>query len=100
MEQKPSYVRISDLVRTAKKSTGSDLGKCDQTLALIAQTFQAIDSMTTAEREELMMRLKGWMLVEKFESKGHSALAGFQRYCVADCLFEDSAWTPRKWHRA
>jgi hypothetical protein len=92
MEQKPSYVRISDLVKAAKNVPALDLSKCGEALSHIAQTFQAIDSMTIAEREDFLLRLRGWMLVEKFESKGHSALVGIQRYCVADCLFEDPTW--------
>lgn len=95
MEQKPSYVRISDLLKAPQKAVGLELSKCDEALSLIAQAFQAIDSMTIAEREELMLRLRGWMLVEKFEVKGQSTLTGLQRYCVADCLNEDPTWSPR-----
>jgi hypothetical protein len=95
MEQKPSYVRISELVKAAKSASALERSKCDETLSLIAQTFQAIDGMSIAEREELMMRLRAWMLVEKFEAKGYSALIGIQRYCVAECLIEDPAWGPR-----
>jgi hypothetical protein len=95
MEQKPSYVRISDLLKTGKKAVGAEQSKCDETLSLIAQTFHTIDRMTIAEREELLFRLKSWIIVEKFDVKGQSALGGFRRYCIADCLAEDPEWAPR-----
>jgi hypothetical protein len=95
MEQNPSYVRVSDLVKATMSATRAEMDKCDQTLSLISQTFKAIDSMTIDEREEFMLRLKGWMLVEKFEVKGQPTLIGLQRYCVAECLHEDPTWAPR-----
>ncbi len=94
MEQNPSYIRISELVEMAKQRSPQRPTECDHALGLIVQTFNSIDKMTIEEREEVMNRLTGWMLTEKFEAKGHSVLSGLQNYCIADCLDEDPTWTP------
>jgi hypothetical protein len=94
MEHKHTYVRISDLLKMAKPDTAPLRNRSDETLDLIEQAFRSIEAMTIAEREEVMKRLTGWMLVEKFEAKGQGALIGFQRFCIAECLFEDPSWTP------
>ncbi len=70
------------------------LGKCDHALGLVEGTFYTIESMSIAEREDLMNRIEAWMLVDKFDAKGHSALLGLQRYCIAECLLADPNWSP------
>ncbi len=94
MEQNISYTRISELLYTAKQSPRSTERNSDHALRLITETFSAIDAMSLDEREELMKRLVGWMLVDKFDAKGRSALLGFQKYCIADCLLDDPYWKP------
>ncbi len=94
MERNPSYFRISELLDMAGHGPGRPLDKCDHALCLVEETFHAIESMSIAEREDLMNRIEGWMLVNKFDAKGHSALLGLQRYCVAECLLADPNWRP------
>ncbi len=96
MEQNPSYIRISELIKMTRHDPAHHEGRCEQALDLIEQTFRLIDEMAIEEREEVMKRLTGWMLVEKFETKGLSALTGLQRYCIAQCLYEDPDWSPPK----
>jgi hypothetical protein len=96
MEQNLSYVSISELIKMAKHDAAPQRSNSDQTLALIERAFHSIDDMTIEDREEVMRRLTAWMLVEKFEAKGHSALVGFQRYCILECLSDDPDWSPPK----
>lgn len=94
MEHKPSYVRISDLLKMAKPGGTTPRAECDHILALIEQTFHAIEEVTLEEREEIIRRLTGWMLVEKFGAECQGTIAGLQRFCIAECLFDDPCWVP------
>ncbi|MBS0233233.1 MAG: hypothetical protein JSR99_07080 [Proteobacteria bacterium] len=94
MEHKPSYVRISDLLKMARSDGAAPLGESDHAAGLIEQTFHAIEALTLEEREELLRRLTGWMLVEKFGAESQSALAGLQKFCIAECLFDNPSWNP------
>lgn len=62
MDQNLSYIRISELIKTAKHESAPPQSKCDHALAFIE----------------------------------HTTLAGFQRYCIADCFFDDPTWSPPK----
>jgi hypothetical protein len=94
MEQNLSYIRISELVEMTKQGSTRQPSKSDQALGLIEQTVRFIDQMAVEEREEFMNRLTGWMLTDKFESKGYAMLSGLQNYCIADCLSDDPDWSP------
>jgi hypothetical protein len=94
MEHKHSYVRISELLSMAKPDVAPLRSKSDEAVGLIEQAFRSIEAMTIDEREDVMKRLTGWMLVEKFEAKAQGALIGFQRFCIAECLFENPSWIP------
>jgi hypothetical protein len=94
MERNPPYFRISELLEMVKYVSAHPSSKSDHALGLIEETFYAIEEMSIAEREDLMNRIEGWMLVDKFDTKGHSALLGLQRYCIAECLLANPRWVP------
>jgi hypothetical protein len=96
MERNPPYVRISELLNMAKHGPVRPADKCDHALSLIEEALCAIEAMSIAEREDLISRIEGLMLVDKFDARGHSALWGLQRYCVAECLYANPNWTPSK----
>jgi len=62
--------------------------------AYIKETFFEIEAMSIAEREDLMQRMAGWVLVDKFGAKGYPAHSGLQRYRIAECLLENPNWSP------
>ena len=70
------------------------MGKCDHAPSHIKETFFEIEAMSIAEREDLMQRMAGWVLVDKFGAKGYAAHSGLQRYRIAECLLEDPNWSP------
>jgi hypothetical protein len=99
MKQSTPYVRIADLVGSAKHQT-PQLDRCQHVLGLVAMTFRAIDDMSIEEREDFIKHLIGWALVEKFGAQGQAALSGLQKYCIADCLLDDAGWTPIRRQRS
>jgi hypothetical protein len=94
MERHQQYIRISELLDMAKRGPSRPIGKCAHALSLIEETLIEIEAMSIAEREDLMKRIAGWVLIDKFSAKGYSALSGLQRYCIAECLLEDPNWSP------
>ncbi len=94
MERNPPYFRISELLDIARHRPVRPVDNCEHALGLIEETFYAIEEMSITEREDLMNRIQGWMLVDKFDAKGHSALLGLQRYCIAECLLANPDWVP------
>ena len=70
------------------------MGKCDHAPSHIKETFFEIEAMSIAEREDLMQRMTGWVLVDKFGAKCYAAHSGSQRYRIAECLLEDPNWSP------
>ncbi len=61
-------------------------------LKRIDEAIVGIELLDNADREEVMRRLGGWILVQKYGSAGGEILIAFDKYCISECLREDPNW--------
>ena len=95
MGQSTPYTKLSDLLaHGSSRGVEAEFHACGHALHLFEQTLQAIDDMTNEKRDIFMRQLTAWMMAEKYGSHARPAIQGLQRYCIADCLFEDPGWEP------
>jgi hypothetical protein len=96
MEQKPAFIKISDLVAAHQmvRPLIDKALRAQHALNLIEETFHAIEAMDNSQRDETMRVLRAWLVAEKFGPESRIALSGYHRYCIAECLSTDVNWQP------
>jgi hypothetical protein len=58
----------------------------------IDEAIVGIELLDNAGRDEVMRRLGGWILVQKYGSADGEILIAFDKYCISECLREDQNW--------
>lgn len=92
MAQARPYTKLSDVF--PNRHALDPRTTPDRALACFEQALTAIDTMNNDQREEVMKTLTTWLMTDKFGSHARGAIYGFQRYAIADCLFENPTWEP------
>ena len=64
----------------------------DAVLKHIDEAIVGIEFLDNSGREAVMRRLAGWLLIGKYGKAGHEILVAFDKYCIGECLREDSDW--------
>ncbi len=94
MSRAMPQMRLSELLARAQHQRSDTAFRCEHAVNQIEEALRSIDLMNNDERESVMRLLTSWMLVDKFGPHARSAIHGFQRYSIAECLFEDPDWVP------
>ena len=61
-------------------------------LKRIDEAIHGIEVLDNAGREQVMLRLGGWILVHKYGRDGNRILIALDQYCISECLREDGDW--------
>jgi hypothetical protein len=91
MAQSNGYIRIADLLPPGYEAA-TEATRCEYVLNHLEQAFSSVGAMSNEERDMMLKLLTCWMVAEKFGPHARVALSGFQKFSLAECLYENPDW--------